>query len=362
MNALSHEATTRRAEASTSTGTPPKTTCNSSTTDPDTTTMTAAVCHRYGGPEAITLQRMPRPVPGKNDVLIRIRASSVTRADAMMRQGTPRFARLFLGLRGPRHPVTGTGFAGDVVATGQDVSRFAAGDAVFGEAVFGHGTNAEYTCVPETGVLLHKPASISYAQAAPVCDGPLTAQSFLTDVYALQAGQQILVNGAAGSIGTAAVQIAAQRDAVVTAVASAGKHALLQSLGARHCIDYQAEDFSSGGNRYDVVFDTVGKSSFAQARRVLTPRGVYLSPVLSAPLLVQMLLSRFSAGQQARFSATGMRDGKHLLQHLDTLRQLLSDGKLTIVLDRQLPLGQVVDAHQYVDAGHKTGSVVLLHS
>lgn len=325
------------------------------------TEMTAAVCHHYGGADAISLQTVTRPSPGPGDVLVAVRASSVTTADAMMRQGTPRFARLVLGLRRPRYPVTGTGFAGDVVAVGDKVTRFQVGDAVFGEAVFGHGSNAQYTCISEDAVLMHMPDNINYAEAAPVCDGPLTARNFLTDVYELQAGQHILVNGAAGSIGTAAVQLARQRGATVTAVASSGKHALLQSLGANHCIDYQARDFTMGNQKFDVVFDTVGKSTFEQARRVLNPRGVYLSPVLSGKLLVQMLFSRFSSGQQARFSATGMRDHKVLRQHLDKLHQLLSDGSLKMVLDKQLPLHQIVEAHQWVDTGHKTGSVVLLH-
>jgi NADPH:quinone reductase-like Zn-dependent oxidoreductase len=323
--------------------------------------MAAAVCRRYGGPQAITLQIVDRPTPGPDDVLVRIRASAVTRADTMMREGTPRFARLILGLRGPRHPVTGTGFAGDVVAVGDKVNRFKIGDAVFGEAVLGHGTNAEYTCIPQTGVLMHKPANLSYAEAAPVCDGPLTAQNFLTDIFALQRGEQILINGAAGSIGTAAVQIAAQRGAIVTAVASRSKHTLLQSLGANCCIDYQVEDFAAGNTRYNVVFDTVGKSTFTQARRVLTKNGVYLSPVLSGRLLIQMLLSKLSSGQQVRFSATGMRDSQILLQHLAKLHHLLSSGALTMVLDKQLPLSKIADAHEYVDTGHKTGSVVLLH-
>lgn len=322
--------------------------------------MKAIVCTKYGSPDVLQLQEMEKPVPKDNEVLIKIHATTVTAADGMMRKGVPFYGRFFLGLTKPKKPIPGTGLAGEIEAAGKDVKLFKEGDQVFGETGVGFGTNAEYVCMPEDGVLATKPANITYEEAAPVCDGPLTALNFLRDVSHVQGGQRVLINGASGSVGTSAVQLAKFLGAEVTGVCSTTNVEMVKSLGADKVIDYTKDDFTKNGETYDVIFDTVGKSSFSRCKDALTPNGVYLSPVLGLPLLLQMLWTSKIGSKKAKFSATGLRPVSELRMLLKELRELIEAGKIKSVIDRRYPLEQTAEAHRYVEKGHKKGNVVIM--
>ena len=321
--------------------------------------LNAWAVQRYGGPDRLAPVTRSIPVPGPGEVLIRIHASAVTRADGMMRAGTPRFARLFLGLRRPRNNLMGTGLSGEVIATGPGVSRFAVGDAVFGEAGLSFGANASHICLSEDGVLMPKPDTLSHEEAAVMCDGPLTSFNFLRDIANLRAGEKVLILGASGSLGTAAVQIAAAMGAEVSGTCSARNAGLVASLGAHHVIDYTTDDFADGTRRYDVIFDTVGVSSFAVARRALTRDGRYVCPVLGLGLLLAMLRTSVAGRRKARFSATGLLKPDMLRAMLAELVTMVDDHTLAPVIDRTYPLDGLVDAHRYVETGHKRGNVVV---
>lgn len=325
-----------------------------------TSTFSAWRIARYGGPERLTPVTVPMPTPGPGEILIRIHASAVTRADGMMRAGRPRFARAFLGLRRPRRNLSGTGLSGEVIAVGEGVRRFAVGDAVFGEAGLNFGANASHICLNEGGTLMHKPATLSHEAAAVMCDGPLTSYHFLHQVARLQAGQRVLILGGAGSLGSAAVQIAAAAGTDVTATCSRRNQAMVADLGAARVVDYTTEDVYAGPDRYDVVYDTLGVGSFAAARASLAPHGRYLCPVLSLTLLAAMLTSRLRGGQRAGFVAVGLQPPVVLRGHLDALLAMVAAGTLLPLLDRVYPLANLVEAHRHMETGHKRGNVVVV--
>ena len=322
-------------------------------------TLSAWSIRRYGGPEQLVAVDRPMPVPGPTEVLIRIHASAVTRADGMMRAGLPRFSRPFLGLRRPRNDLAGTGLSGVVVAAGAAVTRFAVGEAVFGEAGMRFGANASHICLDEAGVLMRKPDTLSHEQAAVMCDGPLTSLHFLRNLAGLRAGERALILGGSGSLGSAAVQIAADLGAEVTATCSGRNAGLVAELGATRVIDYRREDFRADGRRHDVIFDTLGVSSFAAARGSLTRSGRYLCPVLTPGLLVSVLRTSLFGRREARFAAAGLQAPAHLRAMLADLLAMVEAGTLAPVLDRVYPLADLPEAHRYVAAGHKRGNVVL---
>lgn len=325
-----------------------------------TQTLNAWSVTRYGGPEVMVPVTRPLASPAPNQVVIQIHASAVSRAAGMMRAGTPRFARLFLGLRRPRHDLMGTCLSGEVIATGHAVSRFSVGDEVYGMAGLEFGANASHIVMDEEGVLMPKPTSLSHEEAATMGDGAITSLNFLQQVANLRRGERVLIIGGAGSLGTAAIQIAAAMGAEVTATCSARNAGLVASLGASRVIDYTTEDFSRGTDRYDVIYDTVGASSYWQARKVLTPTGRYLSPVLTASLLVALLCASNEGGRKARFSATGLLKPEVQRTLHAQLVEMVEDGKFAPVIDRTYPLDQLVAAHRYVETGHKRGNVVVV--
>ncbi|EAR52561.1 alcohol dehydrogenase, zinc containing [Oceanicola granulosus HTCC2516] len=323
-------------------------------------TLNAWSVTRYGGPEALKPVSRTMPAPGPKDVLIRVRASAVSRADGMMRAGTPRFARLFLGLRRPRHDLVGTCFSGEVVSVGHAVSNFAAGDPVYGMSGLNFGANASHICMDEDGVLLHKPAAMSHEEAAVMSDGAVTSLNFLKEIGELRAGQRILILGASGSLGTAAVQIAAAMGAEVSGTCSARNAGLVASLGASRVIDYAAEDFTRMGIRYDVIYDTLGVSSFGHAKRALVSTGRYVCPVLSLGLLGAMIRTALFGARKARFSATGMLKPETLRKMHHHLLDLVEADRFVPVIDRTYPFDQLDEAHRYVESGRKAGNVVLV--
>jgi NADPH:quinone reductase-like Zn-dependent oxidoreductase len=321
--------------------------------------MKAIVCTKYGSPDVLELKEVAKPVPGDNEVLIRVLAASVTAADSMIRTGTPYYGRLFIGLVKPNKPIPGTGFAGVVEAVGKEVKLFKNGESVFGETGLGFSANAEYVCLPQDGVLAKLPTSMTYEEAAPVCDGALTSLNFLKDVGKIQRGQRVLINGASGSLGSSAVQIAKYFGAHVTGVCSTANLDMVKSLGADKVIDYTKEDFTRASQAYDIIFDTVGKNSFSRCKDSLKDNGVYLSPVLGLSLLLQMIWTSKLGSRKAKFSASGLRPASELRVLLDELKEPIEAGKIKSVIDRCYELEQTAEAHRYVDTGHKRGNVVI---
>lgn len=319
--------------------------------------MQAALLSRYGGPEMIEVRDIPRPVPGENEVLVRVHAASLTLPDCAMRKADPFIIRFFSGLLGPKNPVLGDDFSGVVVAVGRAVTRFAIGDAVFGSSGM-VGAHAEYIVLPEHGAFVVKPAAISHAEAAGLGYSFLTAMPFLRDEGKVKAGDRVLINGASGSVGTVAVQLAKHFGAEVTAVCSGRNAELARSLGADHVIDYAQADFTAARGAYDVIFDAVGKSSFARCRDALTPSGIYLTTVPSLPILIAMLTTR-KGPKRGKLATTGLRPDAEKLADMHILVELIEAGAVRAVIDRRYPLAQIADAHRYVETERKAGDVVI---
>jgi NADPH:quinone reductase-like Zn-dependent oxidoreductase len=320
--------------------------------------MKAMVYTTYGRPDVVKLQEVTSPIPAAGEVLVRIRAALVTPSDVVSRAGTPYFARLYFGLTKPKFPVLGSEFAGEIAAVGPGVTRFQVGDEVFGGDKT-LGAHAEYLCVAEGGAIALKPASLGFEESVAVIDGAMTALPFLRDSARLRRGQGILINGASGAVGVAAVQLAKHIGATVTAVCSTSNRELVASLGADAVIDYTTEDFTRGGRQYDVIFDAVGKRSFAKCRRALAAGGIYLTTVPSpAILLAKAWTARFGK-RRAGIAFTGLRDPAEKADDLAFLTALVEAGSLVPVIDRRYPLEQIALAHEYVDTGRKRGSVVI---
>lgn len=321
--------------------------------------MKAMITTSYGSPEVFKVENVEKPVAKPNEILIRIHASSVTKADTMMRTGSPIIGRLFTGLSKPKHAIWGTGFAGVVEAIGSEVTQFKVGHQVFGESLDTMGTYAEYIAIPENGIVAHLPENLSFEEAAGMCDGGITSLNFLVNLGTIKAGQKVLINGASGSLGTAAIQIAKHFGAAVTGVCSSGNINMVKKLGADHVIEYTTEDFTSNKKKYDLIYDTVGARSFSECRPALTEHGVYLSPVLAMPLLGHMMVTSLFGKKKAKFSATGALPVQETKRLLDMLIEMIEAGKVRGILDRSYPLEQLAEAHKYVDMGHKKGNVVL---
>ncbi|MEM1321629.1 MAG: NAD(P)-dependent alcohol dehydrogenase [Bacteroidota bacterium] len=326
------------------------------------TTMNAVICTQYGQPEVLRYQEVSKPIPKEGELLIKIQAAVAATADTMMRRGVPRYARLFLGLRRPKMPIIGTGFAGIVEATGPGVKHYQPGDAVFGETGVRFSANAEYVCVAEEGLLMPLPQHMRYEEAAPLCDGALTSLNFLKVLAGVQPGQRVLINGASGGLGTAAVQLARYFGAEVTGVCSNRNAELVRALGAQEVIDYNEVDFTQNEASYDIIYDTIGVRSFEECQGALRVGGIYMSPKLSLSLLWRVLsTSVFSpSGKRAKFSATGLQPVPMLRKLLREIVELVEAGHLRTVIDRRYPLSEAVEAHRYVDGGHKRGNVVLV--
>jgi NADPH:quinone reductase-like Zn-dependent oxidoreductase len=325
--------------------------------------MKAVVWTEYGPPGVLELREVDKPTPKDNEVLIRIHATTVTAGDCEMRGlKHPIYLslpmRLWIGLIRPRKTtIPGTELAGEIEAVGKDVEQFSVGDQVFGSAGMGLGTNAEYICLPEEpgemeGSLAAKPANMTYEEAATVPFGGGDALHFLRKGN-VQSGQTILINGAGGSIGTFAIQLAKHFGAEVTAVDSTAKLDMLRSIGADHVIDYTQEDFTERGEIYDVIFDVVGKISFSRSDRALKQNGTYLL-ANPASQTIQALWTRMTSDKKVV-----METASGTTADLLFLKRLVEEGKLKTVIDRSYPLEQIVEAHRYVERGGKLGNVVI---
>lgn len=324
------------------------------------TTMKAIVCHQYGGPEILEYTEVALPKLQDNEILIQIKATAVTAASIFMRTGKPYFGRLFTGLTKPKLAIPGTDLAGEVIAIGKSVQQYAIGDKVMAATDLNCGAYAEYICLPEDSLVVKQPHNMTAAEATGMIDGASTALSFFRDTIQLKAGQKVLINGASGSIGTAAVQLAKYFDTEVTAVCSGKNEALVRSLGADFVIDYTQKDFTKQPTKYDVIFDTVGKLSFSKSKKALKQQGVFLTPVLSMAGMMQMLIGNLFRQKKLKFSATGLRSEALRKKDLLFLKDLIEAGKLKTVIDREYTLREMQAAHRYVETGHKVGNVVVV--
>lgn len=319
--------------------------------------MKAAVYTEYGPPEVLKIKEVEKPVPKPNELLIRVYASTVTPAD-YRRRGfiVPRLfwpmARLAWGLRRPRLPILGTEVAGEIEAIGEDVKQFKVGDKVFAEDLDRLGAHAEYVCRPEKGCVAIKPDNLSYEEAAALPFGGITALYFFRKGN-IQSGQKVLIYGASGSVGTYAIQLARYFGAEVTAVCSTGNLEMVKSLGADNVIDYTKEDFTKNGVIYDIIFDAVSKTSLSRCKKSLRKKGYYLDAVLPFAGLVG-LWYLITTGRRVIGGSGGEK-----AEDLIFLRELVEAGKLKPVIDRSYPLEQIVEAHSYVEKGHKKGNVVI---
>jgi NADPH:quinone reductase-like Zn-dependent oxidoreductase len=315
--------------------------------------MRAVVFDRYGPPEVLRVEEIERPEPKSDEVLVEVRATTVNRSDCGFRGAEPFFGRVFTGLLRPKYRTPGMELAGVVVTVGSAVTEFEVGDDVFG--LRGNSANAEYVCVRESGALAHKPAAMSYEEAAAISDGACIALACLQKADPLD-GKRIVVYGASGSIGTAAVQLAKALGARVTAVCATTSVELVRSLGADEVVDYLKEDFTKNAKTYDVVFDAVGKHSFRRCRSSLEPGGIYLETDLGfmwhVPPLA--LLTRWIGDKKVTLPIPRYQKADVLF-----VKELIEAGKYRAVIDRTYPLDDVVEATRYVETGQKTGNVVL---
>ncbi len=326
--------------------------------------MKAVVYKEYGPPEVLRIEEVERPTPRDKEVLIKIYAAAVAVEDSMIRGsrfGTLTWLpmRLMFGLTKPKKPIPGFELAGEIVAVGGDVKRFSVGDQVFGINVKDAGAHAQYTCLAEDKVLAAKPNDKTYEEAIATI-GAIMALPALRDNGNVQSGHKVLVNGASGSVGTAAVQVAKYYGAEVTGVCSTSNMRLVKSLGADHVIDYTEEDFSEAGREYDIIFDTVGKTPFARCKRVLEPGGTYLTTVPTLSVSLQMKWTSMTSGKKAMAVTNAYRPASDISEDLAFVARLVEEGHLSPVIDRTYPLEQIVEAHRYVDGGHKKGNVIVI--
>lgn len=321
--------------------------------------MKAIIVNNYGGPEVLELKNIEQPTPKENEVLIKIKATSITAASTFMRKGTPYFGRLFTGLRRPKVKTPGTDLAGIIEAIGSNVTRFKVGDSVIAETGLNCGAYAEYIALAEDELIVHQPEVVTPEEATGILDGASTALAFFTDSVQVKKGQKVLINGASGSIGTAAIQLAKRFGADVTAVCSTKNKSLVKDLRADYVLDYTKNELEMCDTQFDIIFDTVGKLSFGNSKRLLTDKGVFLTPVLSFPTLLTMLFVSPFGKKKLKFAATGMRKKDLRMRDLEKVQELLAEGSLQTVIDRIYKFEDIQKAHAYVDQGHKRGNVIL---
>jgi NADPH:quinone reductase-like Zn-dependent oxidoreductase len=320
--------------------------------------MKAIVYERYGPPDVLELKEVAKPTPKDNEVLIKTHATTVTSGDWRARSldvpiGFGLISRLFFGVLRPRQPILGTELAGKVESVGKDVSKFKVGDQVFAFSGAGMGCHAEYRCMPEDGAVALKPANLTYGEAAAMSFGGITALAFFRRGK-LQSGEKVLVNGASGGVGTAAVQLAKHFGADVTGVCSTANVELVRSLGANHVIDYTKEDFTKNGKTYDVIVDTVGTAPFSRSKNSLKERGRLLLVLGGLPDMLQIPWVSMTSSKRV---IAGPAPGRS--EDLRFLAELAEAGEFKPVIDRRYPLEQIAEAHSYVDTGRKRGNVII---
>ena len=321
--------------------------------------MKAIVCKKWGPPEVLELREVEKPTPKDNEILIKIHATTVIAGDCELRGqnhptmgfGLKLLMRIGFGIRGPRKKILGQQLAGEVEAIGEDVTLFKKGDHVFGVTGFSMGTYAEYKCVSENKLVIIKPTNMTFEESSTIPIGGLEALHFMRKGN-IQSDQKVLINGAGGSIGTIALQLAKNYGAEVTAVDSAGKLDMLRSLGADHVIDYKTENFTERSETYDVIFDVVGVTQFSDCVSSLNENGIYLQGNGSVSRG-----DKSTARKSGKKAIAGIAD--YEIEHLIHLRELIEAGTIKTVIDRTYPLEQMVEAHRFVEQGDKIGNVVI---
>jgi NADPH:quinone reductase-like Zn-dependent oxidoreductase len=323
--------------------------------------MKAIIHTRFGPPDELRLKEIEKPTPRDNEVLIKIHATTVTSTDCNVRNYTfvpgvfqiP--ARLFMfGVFKPRISILGIDLAGEIETVGKDVERFKEGDQVFGTPGMTFGAHAEYICVPEDGVLAIKPANLTWVEAAPIFLGASTALFYLRDKGNIQVGHKILIYGASGAVGTYAVQLAKYFRAEVTGVCSTPNLEMVKSLGADKVIDYTRENYTESGETYDLILDTVGKTSFSRCKKSLKQKGIFLPVSMDLTELIQIIWTSMRDGKKVKGGVAG-----ESVEDLEFFKELIEAGKLKPVIDRRYPLEQTAEAFRYVEKGHKKGNVVI---
>ncbi len=317
--------------------------------------MKAITYHHYGSADVLQLEELEKPIPKADEVLIKIKASTVNRTDCGFRNPEFQFIKLISGITAPKAKVLGSEFAGIIEAIGDKVTRYKVGDKVFGLSTYTFGTHAEYICKNENNSMAIMPNNYSFEEAAAVCDGLMLAYANIRKID-FSTPINILINGATGAIGISALQLVKYFGATITAVGNTKNLELLKSLGADKVIDYTAEDFTKTTEKYDVVFDAVGKSTFFKCIKLLKPKGVYFSTELG-PYAQNIPLALFSPwfnGRQLKFPIP-----KDSREDIEFFKMIIEEGKYKAIIDRTYSLEQVPDAHRYVELGEKTGNVVI---
>jgi len=321
--------------------------------------MKAVLVTKYGGPEVLQIKEVPTPSPKENEVLIKIHAAAVNNTDPVFRKGKPFISRFFTGLSKPKYSIPGDVLAGEIVEVGQSVTRFKTGDRVYGYSTETLGAHAEYKCLSEDSSIVNLPENISYEEAAGIVDGGLTALVFLRDKAGITNKQKVLVYGASGSVGTAAVQIAISYGAEVTGVCSTANMEMVRLLGAQRVIDYTKNDFTRENQKYDIIFDTVAKKSFSECKNVMAENGIYLTTFPAPGVLIKGLFQSKEKGKRALFAAAGMRPVNEKIDNLHYISQLLKDNKLKPIISKRYVLDDIAEAHRYVESGHKKGNAII---
>lgn len=322
-------------------------------------TMKAIFQEAYGSPDVLEIRDIAKPEPTANEVRIKVHATTVSATDVIFRAGKDFFARLFTGPFKPKNNRPGGEFSGEIEAIGANVTRFQVGDQVIGTTAPDFGAHSEFICLPEEGVIGIKPADMTYATALGFHPGGMTAWPFIHEAANLQAGQKILINGASGSIGTIAVQLAKHLGAEVVGVCSTANVELVKSLGADEVIDYTQDDFTQNLDTYDVIFDTVGKSNYWKSKGALKDGGIYLTTSLALANIWGILWTSKFGTKQAKIEFAGLRSIENKNNYMKLFLELVEKGELKPVIDRVYPLSQISDAHRYVETGHKKGTVVV---
>lgn len=315
--------------------------------------MKAAVYFQYGQPDVLQVKEIEKPVPKDNEILLRVKATAVNSGDIRLRKADPFAVRFIFGLIKPKINILGTVFSGEVESVGKAVKQFKAGDLIFGHTDMSFGSYAEYKCLAENASMALKPANVSHKEAAVIPFGGVTALHFIKKAR-IKPGQKVLVVGASGAVGSAAVQLAKSFGADVTGVCSTANIALVKSIGADKVIDYTKEDFTQNGETYDVIFDTVKAISVSRSLKSLSKNGIMILSAAGMPEMLQGLWISMTSGKKVM---TGVIS--HTTEDIVFLKGLIEAGKLKPVIDRTYPLEQIAEAHAYVEKGHKKGNVAI---